>query len=140
MCKIDIEDFIKLLLVETKRDEGLSLEERVNSTLRCFNYHLVDGKIVPYYRRERTIEEWINVKEMLPPKNERVLVYLPAYPEDVVLFPDEKGDGPVVAFGQHDGEMWWLSEPRVPIHNVTHWAEIPIHVMSKKYIMIPLRP
>ena len=70
-----------------------------------------------------TVQEWISVKDRLPPYNHDVLVYRPNMASKILV------DCYVGYYGEDDGE-WYEGWARYgkDIHNkplITHWAEMP---------------
>ena len=71
-----------------------------------------------------TVQEWISVKDRLPPYNHDVLVYRPNMASKILV------DCYVGYYGEDDGEWYegWVRYGK-DIHNkplITHWAEMPL--------------
>ena len=70
-----------------------------------------------------TVQEWISVKDRLPPYNHDVLVYRPNMAMKIIV------DCYAGYYGEDDGEWYegWVKYGK-DIHNnpiITHWAHLP---------------
>ena len=109
-------------------DVRKKLVELLNEAFFDYNHGKGDGYIPKNFADHLvangvTVQEWISVKDKLPPYNHDVLVYRPNMAMKIVV---DSYDG---YYGEDDGEWYegWAKYGK-DIHNnplITHWMPMP---------------
>ena len=109
-------------------DVRKKLVELLNEAFFDYNHGKGDGYIPKNFADHLvangvTVQEWISVKDKLPPYNHDVLVYRPNMAMKIVV---DSYDG---YYGEDDGEWYegWAKYGK-DIHNnplITHWMPLP---------------